>query len=81
MKLATTTGDFVHYTASHTERVRHVYDAGFTYIDLSMYDDFGTPSPFFTPDWREYTKRLGEFAAGLGMTFVQAHSPGGNPLC
>lgn len=81
MKLATTTGDFAHYTASHTERVRHVYDAGFTYIDLSMYDDFGTPSPFFTPDWREYTKRLGEFAAGLGMTFVQAHSPGGNPLC
>lgn len=81
MKLATTTGDFARYTASHTERVRHVYDAGFTYIDLSMYDDFGTPSPFFTPDWREYTKRLGDFAACLGMTFVQAHSPGGNPLC
>lgn len=34
MKLATTTGDFAHYTASHTERVRHVYDAGFTYIAL-----------------------------------------------
>ncbi len=54
MKLATTTGDFALFTPSHAERLRHVYDAGFRYVDLSMYDDFGGDSPFFAPDWRDY---------------------------
>ena len=40
MKLATTTGDFALFTPSHAERLRHVYDAEFRYVDLSMYDDF-----------------------------------------
>lgn len=80
MKLATTTGDFALFTPSHAERLRHVYDAGFRYVDLSMYDDFGGDSPFFAPGWRDYTQHLGEFAENLGVTFVQAHSPGGNPL-
>ena len=80
MKLATTTADFARFTASNTERIRHLYDAGFRHIDLSLYDDFVGKSPFFAPDWRAYTKGLADFAAGLGMTFVQAHSPGGNPL-
>ena len=57
MKLATTTGDFALFTPSHAERLRHVYDAGFRYVDLSMYDDFGGDSPFFAPDWRDYTQQ------------------------
>lgn len=80
MKLATTTGDFARFTPSNFERVKHLYDAGFRYIDLSLYDDLDESSPFLSPDWRDYTARLGEYAASLGMKFVQAHSPGGNPL-
>ena len=38
MKLATTTGDFGQYCSTYLERIQHVHEAGFRYIDLSMYD-------------------------------------------
>ncbi len=78
MKLATTTCDFTIYP-THEERIRHVHDAGFRYVDLSLY---GTSDmrEFLQPDWMEKAKKLKEFTENLGMTFVQAHSLGGNPL-
>lgn len=79
MKIATTTGDFSDVCTNDIEKIRELYRAGFRYIDLSMYS--------FTPDcvymrdgWQDEVKRLGEEAEKLGMTFVQAHSQGGNPL-
>ena len=79
MKIATTTEDFSFYCQTDEERIRELHHAGFRYIDLSMYS--------FTPDclymqgnWREEVMRLKAIADELGMTFVQAHSQGGNPL-
>ena len=78
MKLATTTCDFGIYP-SHEERIRHLYDAGFRYIDLSLYTE-SDMKEFLEPGWEDRVLRLKEYAQSLGMTFVQAHSPGGNPL-
>ncbi len=79
MKIATTTGDFKRFCKDDSEKVRELYNAGFRYIDLSMYN--------FTPDcgymgdgWKAETKKIKDLAGGLGMKFVQAHSQGGNPL-
>lgn len=78
MKLATSTGDFS-FLPTAEERVKHVADAGFRYLDMSFYDSHEI-APFMEADWREKALALREYAHGLGCSFVQAHSPGGNPL-
>ena len=40
MRLASTTGDFDFYCNTYQERVQHLYEAGFRYIDLCMYTTF-----------------------------------------
>ena len=79
MKIATTTGDFSFYCKNDEERIRELHRAGFRYIDLSMYS-FSPTSPYMQDDWREAVLHLKAVADELGMTFVQAHSQGGNPL-
>ena len=79
MKIATTTGDFGFYCQTDADRIRELHRAGFRYIDLSMYS-FKPSSPYMQDNWREAVKELKDLAAELGMTFVQAHSQGGNPL-
>ncbi len=70
MKLATTTGDFGRYASSTKECIRLIHDAGFRYIDI------GLGGRFFTEEnWRDIVKDLREYAEGLDMKFVQAHSP------
>ena len=76
MKLATTTSDFRGYAKDHKEMVKCVYDAGFRYIDLGLYDIDIPGSPFMEDNWKEYTLELNEYAENLGATFVQAHAPG-----
>lgn len=78
MKLATTTCDFS-FLPTPEERVKHVADAGFRFIDMSFYDKPDI-EPFMGDDWRERALALREYTEGLGCRFVQAHSPGGNPL-
>ena len=78
MKLATTTCDFGIYP-THEERIRHLYDAGFRYIDLSLYTE-SDMKEFMEPGWEERARKLKDYAESLGVKFVQAHSPGGNPL-
>ncbi len=78
MKLATTTGDFAIY-ASHQERIAHLHQAGFRYIDLSLYEETDM-EPFMQADWMDKAKKLKAYAEKLGMQLVQAHSPGFNPL-
>ena len=70
MKIATTLGDFGRYAGSTKECIRLVHDAGFRYIDI------GLGGRFFTDEnWLDIVKDLREYAEGLDMRFVQAHSP------
>ena len=79
MKIATTTGDFGFYCPTDAERIRELHRAGFRYIDLNMYG-FSPDCVYMQDGWREEVQKLKSLAESLGMTFVQAHSQGGNPL-
>ena len=79
MKIATTTADFHSFCKTDAERIRELHRAGFRYIDLNMYS-FKPDSPYMQENWREAVQEIKDLAAELGMTFVQAHSQGGNPL-
>ncbi len=80
MKLATTTGDFWGYCRNYKECVEYVCEAGFRYIDLSMYTVEKDDPLLLREDWRAYAEMLKQTAGTHGAKFVQAHSPGGNPL-
>jgi len=80
MRLASTTGDFDFYCNTYRERVQHLHEAGFRYIDLCMYTTFPNDELLVSENWRDNVARLKEYADGLGVQFVQAHSPGGFPL-
>lgn len=79
MKIATTTGDFAFYCRSDEERIRELHRAGFRYIDFSMYT-FTPECEYMSENWRFAVEKIKRLAEELGMTFVQAHSQGGNPL-
>ncbi len=81
MKIATTTGDFIGFDGYENDEdiVRALYNAGFRYIDLNMYE-FTPDHPYMQDDWKDKIDRLKKLADSLGMRFVQAHSQGGNPL-
>jgi sugar phosphate isomerase/epimerase len=79
MKIATTTVDFDSFCGTDAERLRELHRAGFRYVDLSMYS-LTSRSLYMCDGWRDEVLKLRELASELGMTFVQAHSPGGNPL-
>ena len=79
MKIATTTADFGAFCRNDIDRIRELHRAGFRYVDLSMYSL--TPDCDYMKDnWRDAVNALKKEADTLGMTFVQAHSQGGNPL-
>ena len=80
MKLATTTGDFDLFCDDYLECVKHVCEAGFRYIDLSMYEVHNDDALLIRDDWRDYVRKLKACADQYQATFVQAHSPSGNPL-
>ena len=79
MKLATTTGDFGRFCNTDEERIRELHRAGFRYIDLNMYG-FTPDCAYMQENWRDEVQKIKELADSLDMTFVQAHSQGGNPL-
>ena len=79
MKLATSTSDYTRYGIDAFECIKEVHDAGFRYVDLSLYD-LNPNSPFMQGDWRDYTLKLKDYANSLGVEFVQAHSQGGEPF-
>lgn len=81
MKLATTTGDFDKYCKTYGERIKHLYEAGFRYIDLSLYTAYEEDELLVSSDWKKNAEKLKALADELGMKFVQAHAPGGNPMC
>ena len=80
MKLATTTGDFDSFFQTYQERIDCVCEAGFKYIDLSMYVVGENDELLVSNNWCDNAKKLLENSKKMGVKFVQAHSPGGNPL-
>ena len=80
MRLATTTEDFDRFFPTYAERIAHIYEAGFRCIDLSLYTPSHCGELLLSDNWRENAARIKTLTEALGMSFVQAHSPGGNPL-
>lgn len=80
MKLATTTGDFGRYSDSYYDCIKWVSEAGFRYLDLSLYDVKPDNLLFYSEDWRAEVLKIKEYAEKLGCTFVQCHSPNTNNL-
>lgn len=79
MKIATSTSDFGAYVSSHEEQIDLLYEAGFRYIDLSFYTKEDNDR-FMKDNWQEAAAALKKYAEDKGMSFVQAHSFGGNAL-
>ena len=80
MKLATTSGDFTRFVKSYQEKIDCVLEAGFKYIDLSMYQIKENDELLVSDKWSENAKVILENTQRKGVEFVQAHSPGGNPI-
>ena len=80
MKIATTTGDFNRFLNTYQERINAVLEAGFKYIDLSLYTINKGDELLVNDNWQENGKVILEQTQKLGGEFVQAHSPGGNPI-
>ena len=80
MKLANTTSVFCRVCPTDIERVAALADCGFRYIDLSLYDGAKPDWIYLADDWKDKVAALADFAASRGLSFVQSHAPGGNPL-
>ena len=80
MKLANTTSVFCRVCPTDEERVKALFDCGFRYIDLSLYDGAKPDWIYLADDWKERVAALAAYGKALGVTFVQSHAPGGNPL-
>ena len=79
MKLATTTGDFSFYTADYVEQIKNIKEAGFKYIDLSLYSPRAN-DPLFSDDWKSEAKRIKSYMENNGLEFVQSHGFNANCL-
>ena len=80
MKLATTTSDFDRFLTTYQEKTDCVIEAGFKYIDLSLYEISKDDDLLISSKWQDNAKRLLENTEKKGASFLQAHSPGGNPI-
>lgn len=76
MRIATTTGDFLWYAdpADISGALTMLADSGFKYADLNLSGAFFPESPLCSDNWEKWADDIGETAARLGMTLVQAHS-------
>lgn len=80
MKLATTTGDFDLYSDDYLEKVQLVQEAGFRYIDLSLYTVRENDPLIIADNWRETAEKLKCYTKEHGLQFVQSHAPNTNAL-
>lgn len=79
MKIATTTGDMEILGNDHIGKVKALAEAGFKYIDLSLYYT-DMSSPFMQENWKEYVYELKNTAESLGVKFVQSHASNADPF-
>ena len=80
MKLATTTGDFADYTLDNIESIKCLKKSGFKYIDYSFGMDYAKRTGTFSEDADRYAEECLKIADELSVSFVQAHSPMGQPI-
>ncbi len=80
MKIATTTGDFDRFLNTYQERIDAVIEAGFKYIDLSLYTIYKNDELLVSNNWKDNAKAILDKTLTKGAMFVQGHSPGGNPI-
>ena len=80
MKLATTTSGFDRFFKTYQERIDSVCEAGFRYINLSMYKSTKNDELLISDRWEYNAETLLENTKRKGAEFVLAHSPDGNPL-
>lgn len=80
MKLATTTEDFGRFLNTYQEKIDCVCEAGFKYIDLNMSVVEENDELLVSKNWCSNAKKILENTQKKDAKFVQAHSPGGNPL-
>lgn len=80
MKLVTTTGDFDKYCDTYLERIQCVYEAGFRYMDLSLYSVGEDEELIDNENWMNAIRQIKEYAAEHDIHFLQAHSPNTNAL-
>jgi len=58
MKLATSTGDFDRFCDTYLERIKHIYSAGFKYIDLSLYTVMENDPLILSDDWQRTVEEI-----------------------
>lgn len=80
MKLATTTGDLLYYSRTPAEAIRAFENTGFRHLDFSFWRMAWGDRPLLKDDWKKPIAEAAEEAEKIGMDFVQAHSPGLDPL-
>ena len=76
MRLATTTGDFGKFFECDKARVQAVTEAGFRYLDLSLYQGDRPNWKYMEPDWLDKILELKYYTESLGAKFIQCHAPG-----
>lgn len=80
MKLVTTTGDFDRYCDTYLERIQCVCEAGFRYVDLSMYTIGKQEELIDNDNWMDTVEKIKSYARDKDIRFLQAHGPSDNPL-
>ncbi|MBO5069948.1 MAG: sugar phosphate isomerase/epimerase, partial [Roseburia sp.] len=80
MKLVTSTGDFDRFCDSYLERIQYVYEAGFRYMDLSLYTVREKEELIDNDHWMENVSKIKEYAKEHEIQFLQAHGPDTNAL-
>jgi len=80
MKLATTTGDFSRFCKTYSEALECISVSGFKYIDLSMYSMSRNSDLLSSADWKCTADIIRQTSEKLGLSLIQSHAPGGNPL-
>ena len=80
MKLATTTSDFERFCGSYIDCIKNVHQAGFRFVDLSLYTVKENDSLLLLENWKTTASELKNYASDNGIEFVQSHAPNINPL-
>ena len=80
MKIATSTGEFQHYSFQQEECMKYVREAGFIYQDYNFHMDYEHQSGIFSSDHKKHLANVKKQAEALGIQFVQAHAPMGKPI-
>lgn len=80
MRIATTTEEFQKFYNTHLEKVKALAEIGFRYIDMSFYVSDNENSELMSDNWMDKIEELKEYGNKNGISFVQAHLPGGNFL-